>query len=439
MRILVATDFAYELSWVMRLLDEGHDVRYWIQPQAAKSVGNGLVEKFATWEDGLAWLHEKPSDALALFGSSKLGEKADAARALGIATVGGGAFCDRLENDRSFGFKVAKDAGALLPPYEEFASFDQARARAAQLDIPMYFKSDRYLESDATHGADNGAELAEYLDELIAEHGAHGTCILQRKIDGVPFSTARWWNGKDWTGPFEATYENKKFMNEDVGPSTGCAFNAVWFYDDEPEIARRLGWPQLAEAFRGYNAPPGIYDINALVADEGDVYFLEWTPRMGYDAEMTAALLLPNLGAHLKAVAHGAEVPEPSTELAYAVRLSVPPYPWEHGKRSDKGGADGTRIRGADGLWDGRFIPYAVRAGKDENTLEVAGPEGCVGLAADTGDAIDDIHDRVIEYAKDVLQVRGLQFRTDGADDCKAAAEKLIEAGFEVHAGLLES
>ena len=90
-------------------------------------------------------------------------------------------------------------------------------------------------------------------------------------------------------------------------------------------------------------------------------------------------------------------------------------------------------------MWDGRFIPYAVRAGKDENTLEVAGPEGCVGLAADTGDAIDDIHDRVIEYAKDVLQVRGLQFRTDGADDCKAAAEKLIEAGFEVHAGLLES
>ena len=63
---------------------------------------------------------------------ARFAEHRAAARALGIATVGGGAFCDRLENDRSFGFKVAKDAGALLPPYEEFASFDQARARAAR-------------------------------------------------------------------------------------------------------------------------------------------------------------------------------------------------------------------------------------------------------------------------------------------------------------------
>ena len=433
MRIAVATAFSCGLSWWARLQDEGHEVGVWIEPQSHKTVGDGIVPKLTREEI------ERFDGDLVLFDSSKLGDLADHVRKRGIPTVGGGSFMDKLEDDRVFGFKIAADAGCALPPYEEFASFTDALARARELgDLAMYFKSDRYLDSDATHGADSGPEMAEYLEEIIERYGGHGACILQQKIDGVPLSTARWWNGMDWVGPYQATYEDKKFMNDGVGPSTGCSFNVVWFYEGEPEIVRQLHWPDLTQPFRAHRAPPGLYDINAIVAPDGKAYFLEWTPRLGYDSEPTSALLLPDLGRHLHAVATGHDPEEPSDDLAYTVRLSVPPYPWEHGKKDDKGGADGLIIRDHDGLWDGHFVAYCVRAGKREGTLEAAGPEGIIGLTAAVGSSLEEAHEDAMDFAKDTLRVAGLQYRTDGAKHIKEKAEELIDAGYDVHPGLLD-
>jgi phosphoribosylamine-glycine ligase len=432
LKIAIASGFACALSWWARLQDEGHDVAVWIEPQSHKSVGEGLVPKMTRGE------FDAFKGDLVLFDSSGLGDLADAVRKRGLPVVGGGAFMDRLEKDRSFGQKIAEEAGCTLPPFEEFESFTAALERARELgDLAIFFKSDRYLDSDATHGADSGAEMVEYLEGLIDRYGGHGRCIIQQKIDGVPLSTARWWNGMDWVGPYEATYENKKFMNDDVGPSTGCSFNVVWFYDGLPAVAKGIGWEQLTPAFRKHSAPPGLYDINVIVAEDGTVYFLEWTPRLGYDSEMTSALLLPDLGRHLAAVATGHDVPDPSDDMAYAVRLSIPPYPWEHGKKQDKGGCDGIVLRGHDGLWDGGFVAYCVRESKKfKGALEVAGPEGIVGLAAAVGADLEDLHEDAIDVAK-ALRIPGLSYRTDGAKDIQDQAAKLAEAGFEVHPGML--
>jgi hypothetical protein len=141
----------------------------------------------------------------------------------------------------------------------------------------------------------------------------------------------------------------------------------------------------------------------------------------------------------LHAVAYGHDVPEPYEELAYSVRLSIPPYPWEHGKKDEKGTADGTQLRGVDGLWDGNFIAYQVRLGEDQSCLEVAGPEALVGLTLAVGDELPALHKEVIDYAKKKLKVSGtsLQYRTDGERDCRKMAEKLVEAGYDIHMGLL--
>jgi len=447
MRFAIASGFGCALSWWARLQDEGHDVLVWIGEETStggpktmyshRSVGEGLVPRTDSWMELMAFAREP--DTIMLFDSSGLGGLAEQARKAGITVVGGGKFCDRLEKDRGFGQEIAEQAGAQLPPYQEFGSFGECLNAARSMDKPMYFKSDRYVDSDATHGADTGEEMAEYLEGLIKKYGAHGKCILQEKIDGVPLSTARWWNGRDWVGPYQATYENKKFMNDNVGTATGCSFNVVWFYQHEPEIARQLGWDNLTEAFRKNNAPPGIYDINCIVAEDGTAYFLEWTPRLGYDSEMTSFRLLPDLGEFLHAVAYGHDVPEPYEELAYSVRLSIPPYPWEHGKKDEKGTADGTQLRGVDGLWDGNFIAYQVRLGEDQSCLEVAGPEALVGLTLAVGDELPALHKEVIDYAKKKLKVSGtsLQYRTDGERDCRKMAEKLVEAGYDIHMGLL--
>jgi phosphoribosylamine-glycine ligase len=437
-RVAVASTFACATSWWVRLRDEGADVRVWIDPRSHKTVGDGLVEKAGTWDELLAWAKEgalahEPS--MVLFDSSGLGDKADDARKWGLPVIGGGTFCDRLEKDRAFGFKVAQEAGATLPPFEQFTSIHEARAAAAKMTAPKYFKTDRFIEADATYGADTAQEMTEYLDDLIARSGGHGRAILQDKIDAVPLSTARWWNGVSWVGPYEGTYENKKLMNDDVGPSTGCSFNAAWFYpEDAPIAAVALGFEKLALRFRKEQAPPGIYDVNAIVTPAGEVFFLEWTPRLGYAAEMTSARLFDSLTQTLWNVATGHDFPSPSGDLAYAITLGIPPYPWEYGERNKKGSADGRAIRGADGVWDGHFIAYDVRA--QGEGLCVAGPEGIVGLSLAVGENVDDLNDECVEFAK-TLRPKSIMYRTDGGDDCQEAGAKLSEAGVEVPDGLL--
>lgn len=441
MRVAIASSFGCATSWWRRLVDEGHDVRVWIQPQSHKTVADGIVPKAGAYDDLLSWAKEgslRREPTIFLFDSSGLGEKADEARRWGLRVVGGGSFCDKLEKDRLFGQKIAEKAGARVPPYQEFSSISECCSAAEKLgDTGTFFKTDRYIDGDATHGADSGAEMTEYLRGLIGRAGGHGRCILQEKIGGVPLSTARWWNGVRFVGPYEGTYENKKLMNDNVGPATGCSFNAVWFYEDEhPRIAELLGWEALEDDFRKHEAPPGLYDINVMVDDEGEAWYLEWTPRLGYDSEMTSARLIPNLGAHLYAIATGREMPAVYDELAYAVRIGVPPYPSEHVQKDDKASSDGVTVNGADGLWSDFFIPYCVK--DDPNgQLVVAGPEGLVGLSLATGDSLEDLHEQVIDYAKKGLRVPGAMFRTDGAKDTAEQAEKLLEAGIEVHPGLL--
>lgn len=428
MRIDIASGFACGLAWWQRLVAEGHSVRVWIEPSSHRTIGDGIVPKATRAE-----IEASTADVI-LFDSSGMGEMADALRKRGRLVVGGGSFCDRLEKDRGFGQRIAEEAGARLPLFEEFPSFDAALGRSRELvGVGTFFKSDRYLDGDATHGADDGAEMAEYLEGLCRRYGAHGKCILQEKVEGVPLSTARWWNGRDWVGPFEGTYENKKFMNDDVGPATGCSFNAVWFYGGTPRIAEQLGWDRLAVAFRSYDAPPGIYDINAIVTEDGDAYFLEWTPRLGYDSEMTALALMPDLGGWLHAVAAGHDIGEWSDDFALSVRLSVPPYPWEHAKKTDKGSADGIGLS----MLPAGFVPYCVRQGPD--TMEMAGPEGIVGLVCAVGDDLSEMGEAVLEEAKAIrVQGSSLCYRTDAVADIAKAADRLIEAGYEVPAGLLE-
>jgi len=372
------------------------------------------------------------------FDGSGEGERADQVRKWGVPIVGGGSFCDKLEKDRMFGFEMAEQAGAQLRPHEQYNTLTESEAAAP--DGEVYFKSDRYLAADATKGLKDKEHLHQYFEGLKREHGDNIKHILQEKIEGVPLSTARWWNGSRFVGPYETTYEHKAFMDGDVGGSTGCSFNAIFFHPNDPQIAEDLGWERLTLAFRRNEAPPGLYDINAVVAEDGQVYFLEWTPRLGYDSEMTSFRLMPNLGEHLFAMAEGREMPAVSGDLAYTVRLTVPPYPWEYGKLDHKGTCAGKLVRGNDGLWDKKFIAYQVRQ-DPETGLTLAGPEGLVGLSYAQGGKLKAISEEALDYAKELHKTgepSALQFRTDGGSRIAEDAKKVRDAGHEIHKGLLQ-
>jgi phosphoribosylamine--glycine ligase len=443
-RIGIATAFACGVGVWKRLQDEGCEVRVWRGTEKDGSpalltshryVGEGIVPLTDSWAELLAFCKEgaaRNEPTLMLFDSSGLGKLADEARKAGVFVVGGGAFHDKLEQNRQYARELFTSLDIKVPPAMQFSSIDECLAfgRSGALDRPVYWKTSAYIDGDATHKCETPEELVEYLSWIRTRVNPNTKCTLEEKLEGFALSTARYWNGRAFIGPYEATLEQKAHMAGGVGPSTGCALNAVTFYDDdEPQIALALNWDALTIPFLKNDCAPGLFDLNAIVSD-GEAHVLEFTPRFGWDSEPTAFAMIDNLTEWLWRVATGQGTVEPRRgEIALAVRLTVGPAPFEHLGRDDKGTCVGVPVRGETGdLWSDGFVAYQVM--ENELGLAVASAEGLVGLSVAVGDTVSELAEEILEFAKTKLRVPGLQYRVDVGDAIIEDAEKCVAEGF---------
>lgn len=406
---------------------------YYAKP-FAKEIGKGIVNIAAS---KLAWLHWGAQDpnTIYFFDCTNNGDVADTLRKQGRYVVGGGSFCDRLEMDRSFGQKFAESHGILVPHTKAFGNALQAIAYMRSTtkqelgDGGWAWKPDKDLGAAATMVGDTEKVCAFVERTIIPKHGNNVACIVQERIPGVALSTARWWNGHAWTGPYEGSLEEKKFMNGDIGAATGCSINTVWFYlEDEPKIAQALKWNDLAESFRKYNAPPGLYDINAVVNRQG-AYFLEWTPRLGIDSEIASQRGITSLRELLDRLAHGKDCEDLfRVNTAYhAVRVTIPPYPCEAKELEQSDVAMGVAVDGVDSLWNGEFVAMGVCNSK--LGLESANPFGYIGSVVIADKNVERGYAR-IEKAIKKLNIANLQYRTDGAKIITKDIHDMQKAGW---------
>jgi phosphoribosylamine--glycine ligase len=436
------------LPFWLRIKDEGHEVKSYVPDRGSsfmqRNNGIGLIDRAGSWGELVSWGMQKKT--VFVFDFSTEGKLAEQLRAAGQLVVGGGEFCDRLELDRSFGEGIASSCGVLAPLTHKFPSISATIAFLGKHDQDWYFKADGNLSTSSTaHG--ESERLIRRLTTLRDNHGDQIKNILQETIEGSDISTACWWNGRDWIGPFEGTIENKKLMNDNKGPSTGCSMNLVWFYEAWPKIATELCFAKHAEVFRHHKAPPGIYDINAMISKKDKkAYFLEYTPRFGYDAEPTAMRAIQGELAQFYydlATGRATSVPFDAARAQMSVRISVPPYPWENldevpsSRRKKASGAVGVSIGSIDPtdlqqLYAGggrNFMAYGVGLQPD-GELVVVDPTGFVGLVCTDGFDPELMNEEILEYA-DELDIADAQYRTDAGKIFEDHLTAIKDLGFE--------
>jgi hypothetical protein len=90
------TGLISDIAW--QVAKEGHEVRYCIEDEKERDIGDGFVPKVRYWEREVYW-----ADVIVFDDTLGQGEKAQALRAKGNVVVGGTPYTDRLEDDRSFG------------------------------------------------------------------------------------------------------------------------------------------------------------------------------------------------------------------------------------------------------------------------------------------------------------------------------------------------
>lgn len=269
---------------------------------------------------------------LVLADSSGMGDLCEELRQKGKIVIGGGTFNDKLELDRTYGEKVARSVLEVdVPETEECTTTEDLLKCLREAGGPMVVKPHDNKSTCLTLVSGDKANrtllsLAENVKDLCP-------CIVQPKVEGIEISSEGWFDGKKFTS-FNHTIEQKRLMEKDKGPQTGCMGNVVWACGEDKLIkAAILPLAPLLEKVKFM----GPIDVNCIISEK-KATFLEFTPRFGYDAIFAyTEVLKGGLFDFLYKFATGRGGDKPYNYYGISVRMSLPPYPFKDGLKNLEG------------------------------------------------------------------------------------------------------
>lgn len=390
---------------IKRLQDEGNNCSFYIQEKDYSNVYSGILTS-----------SDYPSDSdIIIFDSSGMGSKADYFRAEGYKVFGASSFMDKLETDREFGLEFMLRHGIMIPDTYKFKSFkDGINHVKSNKETKFVFKpSGKNIPCKLTYSASDYEDLISYMSFVEKSFGKDiEDFVLQEFLEGSIISS-EYWVGKSGfiKGSFNNTIEVKKFMNDDLGPSTGCAGNIVWPEDeDESILAELLRRVESKLTQENYIGP---IDINCVVNDEG-IFGLEWTPRFGLDA-MPSLLQLINqdLGKIISDSFKDDSEMNLLNCFSGGARLSIPPYPIETSGDIDKiqkfSPNVGIPIRGLEDYEDNCYFYEIMK--KDDQIVHSYGT-GVIACISDLGETPEDCY-KLVDEILDDCKIPDKQYRTD--------------------------
>ncbi len=174
---------------------------------------------------------------LSLFDLTGRAKQADASK-MDCPTLGDGSFEHLLEDDREFGIQAMEGCGINVPPYAKFQTPSEAKGFIKSTNKRYVFKpftvGGTSQDTATTYVSKDASDLLEFIDTLWAS-AKQAPFILQEFIAGQEIGTEAFFNGTDFFLP-SGTLEEKKFMNDNKGPNTGCAGNLIFAMTGEEKI-----------------------------------------------------------------------------------------------------------------------------------------------------------------------------------------------------------
>lgn len=418
MRIALSSYSGAGAWFILKLLSEGHSVDYFLSDAKYKGVLEGIVpppkildlDHRRSPDNYQAGLPDYEKYDLSIFDVTGRSRQSDYSWRC-CPTIGDGSPHCFMEDDRVGGIKMMEDAGIKVPPYESFESIADGKAYVKKTGRRYVFKpskppSGQDQKTESTYVAKDAEDLLEYFEKL-GELSKGASFILQEFVKGTECSVEGWFNGDDFYC-LNATLEEKKFMNKNVGPNTGCAGNVVFTINPHARIYKE-GLCKIKEQLRQWGFR-GMIDLNTIVTEDS-VYGLEWTPRFGYDASCTfAAMYAGDFGELLADVVKG-QVPEQSWKAEYgaSIRISIPPYPTEMMNPRHRGiPVKGININDEECVL--KTFMYDVAC--EKNKLVVSGLDGFICSPIETGGSVTDAFDKLEDRIK-CIQIPDMQYRTD--------------------------
>lgn len=313
-----------DIAWQVH--KEGHDVKYFIQNEEDREIADGFVPKTNDWQKDVDW-----ADVIVFDDVLGQGTHAEKLRRKGKFVVGGTAYTDALEDDRTFGQEELKKFGVNIIPYEDFTSFDAAidyvEANPNRYVIKPSGEAQNIKRLLFVGEEDDGKDVLQVLEAYKKAWSKEiKEFQLQRRVTGVEVAVGAFFNGTQFVHPININFEHKKLFPGNIGPSTGeMGTSMYWSVPNKIfNMTLQKMEPKLKE--EGY---VGYMDINCIVNANG-IYPLEFTARFGYPtiSIQQEGILMP-IGEFLYRLADGSMTSfKAKRGFQVGVRIVVPPYPF---------------------------------------------------------------------------------------------------------------
>lgn len=431
MKILIHSAYGDSSGLAFIMQREGAQVWMFTKDKNYRRAMDGIVPKVSSMDEGLS----KNPDFV-LFDLNGDGKLADDIRKRGYKVLCGSELADKLEMDRAYGTKVAKQYGIKVPETTEFKDVSAAIAFVKSKKKPYAIKIDNNKSEASSYVAKDAEDMIDYLSHA-KEDGlltSADTFVLQEVVKGAEISTEIWFSNGQPVYPANSTFETKKFLAGELGQRTGCETSVVFHYFNEQsrviEKTIRKIFPLLK-----YANWTGPVDINCIVSEtDHEPYFLEWTPRLGYSAIYGfASILGMKLSDFFNGLAQGTLKTIPFKSVwGTALKLSIPPYPCEiEGKQATVetyGKTEGIKINGKP---SDDFIPIDVEKGT-RSDFQVAGTMCILGECLGRGKTLMESW-RASQKVFEKIEVPNKQGRlTDGVEDAWKRILKLRQWGYDI-------
>jgi phosphoribosylamine--glycine ligase len=420
MKILMISDTGDGLGIAQHLVSQDNEVAVWIKNHDYDQSGLGIVLRPKTWREKLAWADFVICDMVGF------GHLEDVFRRMGKPYIACNPFLDQMELERDKGMQIFQKLGITTPETFAFGSTSEAKTAILGMDFGLGF----VLKPDGNIGTAKTLVIKDK-EELAWAFGTNKentSMIVQRIVEGVEVSTEGWFNGRDFLSPFNHTFEEKRFMEGNLGPNTGCMGNVVLARESNKltkATVERLK-PFLSKV--GYRGP---VDVNCIVNEQG-AFALEATARFGYDAieALVEGLKEPFLDLLFETSMGTKKTMNITEDAMIAVRLSVPPYPAEDVKQKDWGDP----IVGINVDNISHLFLCNVFADHEDNTFKVAPADGLVLKATahggkKGGDYTSFARDRVYRTL-DNIKCSNKQYRLDIGKRVNGDLAKLVSWGW---------
>jgi phosphoribosylamine---glycine ligase len=421
MNILIISDWGGGLALSLRFQKEGHKVRMWIQDDKYKSVGDGLIDKVDDYFSSLKW-----ADFI-LIDDGGFGKLSQELRAEGYTVWGGTEKSDEWESNRSEGQSLFKKYGLTVLPHMEFHDADQAiefiRANPGRFVVKPNGKIQDEKSLTYVGQKEDGSDLIATLEHYKTYGAKIESFELQKHISGVEVGVSGFFNGHDFIEPIEVSFEHKKLMVGNIGPSTGEMGTSMYWTDKKStlyqETIEKVIPALKAEGYVGY------FDINCI-ATETEIYPLEPTCRFGYPTiQLKMETIKGDLGELMFEVASGVQKNfSVSNKISVCVCAVMPPFPFETEEIFRKYSEDALITLPSD--MDGIYLMGVKK--EDDQYLQTL-RDGSICIISGSGSTIEQAQSQAYTRMKQVT-APNLMYRTDIGSGFDSDTFRLMDWGW---------